>query len=105
MTAVSFQARGRSQYAELERLFTENTQKPDIRGNLILLQDGLLHSFTLKAPSYSYGNLRWDERWRTWAREHYWAIPLLLIFTAVVLGFQLNAWLELRAKLRLESRC
>jgi cellulose synthase (UDP-forming) len=105
MTAVSFQARGRSQYTELERLVTGNPQKADIHGNLSLLQDGLLHSFTLKARSYSYGNLRWDERWRTWAREHYWAIPLLLIFTAIVLGFQLNAWLEARARLRLESRC
>lgn len=105
MTAVSFQARGPSQYAELERLFTETTQKTGIHGNLCLLQDGLLHSFTLKTNSYSYGNLRWDERWRTWAREHYWAIPLLLIFAVIILGFQLNAWLEVRARLRLESRC
>jgi cellulose synthase (UDP-forming) len=105
MTVVSFQARGRSQYAELERLFTESNPKTGIRGNLSLMQDGLLHSFTLKSHSYSYGNLRWDERWRTWAREHYWAVPLLLIFTAIILGFQLNAWLEARARLRLESRC
>jgi len=104
-TVVSFQARNPSQYSELEHFFAENTHLADIQGNLSLLQDGQLHSFTLKAQAYSYGNLRWDERWRTWAKEHYWAMPLLLLLAVVLLGSQLNRWLEVRARIRLESHC
>jgi hypothetical protein len=103
-TVVSFRARTPAGYSDLEQFFAENTHLSDIHGNLSLLQDGQLHSFTLKAQTYSYGNLRWDERWRTWAEEHYWAMPLLLLFVAVILGSQLNAWLEARVRLRLECR-
>jgi cellulose synthase (UDP-forming) len=103
-TAVSFQARTPSDYDNLEQFFAENKHLSDIHGNLSLLQDGQLHSFTLKAATYSYGNLRWDERWRTWAREHYWVMPLLLLLVAAILGSQLNAWLEARVRLRLECQ-
>jgi cellulose synthase (UDP-forming) len=104
-TVVSFQARNASQYSDLEQLFGENTHLADIQGNLSLLQDGQLHSFILNAKTYSYGNLRWDERWRNWAQQHYWVLPLLLLLAAAILGSQLNAWLEARARLRLESHC
>ena len=104
-TVVSFQARNASQYSDLEQVFGENTHLADIQGNLSLLQDGQLHSFTLKAKTYSYGNLRWDESWRNWAKQHYWVLPLLLLLVTIILGSQLNAWLEARARLRLESHC
>lgn len=103
-TVISFQASGPSHYSELEQVFAENTNLENIQGNLSLLQDGKLHSFTLKSKAYSYGHLRWDDRWRTWAASHFWAIPLLLLLAALIASSYMNRWLENRAKLRLALR-
>ncbi len=103
-TAISFQVLDPHQFSAIEDFFAENTRLYEIYGNLSLLQDRQFHSFVLKSNVYAYGNLRWDDRWRAWMRRNYWTIPIFLLFLSVVLCFQLNSWLEFRAKLRLQAQ-
>jgi cellulose synthase (UDP-forming) len=102
---VSFQASDVAQFPNMEDVFAENSRIADIYGNLSLLQDKQFHSFTLQSNVFSYGTLRWDDQWRTWLRNHSLVIPIILLLACIFLASQLNVWLEVRAKLRLQARC
>ena len=102
--ALSFQGLNASALGTLEETFAESSSLPSIYGNLSVLEGGQLHSFTLHSPAYATGHLRWDERSRVWAKDHYWYIPLFLFSVALLLAIPVNGWLERRAALRLQAQ-
>jgi cellulose synthase (UDP-forming) len=103
-SVLSFQGQNGDALGALEETFAESSGLSSIYGDLSVLQGGQLHSFILNPPSDAMGDLRWDERCRVWAKNHYWSIPLFLFSLAFLLALPINVWLERKAALRLQDQ-
>jgi len=73
-----------------------------IQGSLSLLQGNRFHSFDLTPRAYTLGDLPWYAYLRFWLARHYLLIPLILLALAFLLSARIAAWLEERARFRVE---
>ena len=73
-----------------------------IQGSLSLLQGNRFHSFNLTPRAYTLGDLPYYAHLQFWLGRHYLLIPLILLLCVLPFSVRLSAWLEERARLRLE---
>ncbi len=73
-----------------------------IFGDISLYRDGWFHSFEVQSTSYYLGQLSWHDDFDFWVGRHFLIVPAILVIFALILAAAVDAWLDRRAKWRLQ---